>query len=135
MKPNVLLSGFADEAAISKTAVEQLSTFAAMGLEYYSLRFIDMGSGIKNVMKLTKTEIKQLKKLHGDYGMSVASIGSPIGKVKLLDVDDGSHNAFIPFDKYLKNDVQRAIDLANAFDTKLVRGFSFYPPRGDDPRP
>jgi sugar phosphate isomerase/epimerase len=130
-KPTVLISGFADEAAVTKGAVEQLSVFAGLGLEYYSLRFIDLGEGVKNVMKLTKPEIQELIRLHGVYGMKVASIGSPIGKVKLLDVDDGTKNAFIPFKKYLKEDVSRAIDLAGTFGTKLLRGFSFYPPRGD----
>lgn len=132
-QPQVLLSGFADEAAVSKTAVEQLAAFAALGLEYYSIRFVDVGNGIKNVMKLDDAEIAKLKELHAQYDMKVASIGSPIGKVKLVDVDDGSSNAFIPFDKYLDNDVMHAIDLAHRFETKLIRGFSFYPPRGDDP--
>ena len=132
-KPHVLLSGFGDEAAIDKTADQQLSAFAALGLHYYSLRFIDVGNGVKNVMKLTKTEIKRLQKLHAAYGMQVATIGSPIGKVKLQDVDDGTHNAFVPFKKYLANDVARACEMAHAFETKLVRGFSFYHPRGSDP--
>ena len=32
-KPHVILSGFADEAAIHKTAVEQFAAFAALGLQ------------------------------------------------------------------------------------------------------
>ena len=51
--PRVILSGFADEAANHKTAVEQFAAFAALGLQYYSIRFIDVGQGIKNVMQLT----------------------------------------------------------------------------------
>lgn len=129
-RPQVILSGFADEAANNKTAVEQFAAFAALGLQYYSLRFVDVGGGVKNVMKLTKGEITKLRHLEDEYGMNVASIGSPIGKVKLLDVDDGSSNPFVSFDKYLANDVARACELAHAFETKLIRGFSFYPPRG-----
>jgi sugar phosphate isomerase/epimerase len=83
-------------------------------------------------MKLTRPEIDELLRLHRVYDMKVASIGSPIGKVKLMDVEDGSKNAFVPFRKYLKEDVSRAIELAQTFGTKLLRGFSFYPPRGDD---
>ena len=56
-RPRVILSGFADEAANHKTAVEQFAAFAAMGLQYYTIRFIDAGNGIKNVMALTKSEI------------------------------------------------------------------------------
>jgi sugar phosphate isomerase/epimerase len=132
--PSVILSGFADEAANQKTAVQQFAAFAAMGLEYYSLRFIDAGGGIKNVMKLTKAEITHIRHLEDEYGLNVASIGSPIGKVKLLDVDDGSHNAYVPFKKYLAGDVKKACEMAHAFETKLIRGFSFYHPRGSDPK-
>ena len=132
-RPQVVLSGFGDEAANHKTAIEQFAAFAALGLQFYSLRFVDVGSGVKNVMKLTKTEITKLRHLENEYGMNVASIGSPIGKVKLCDVDDGTSNAFVPFDRYLDKEVSRACELAHAFETKLIRGFSFYHPKGSDP--
>jgi sugar phosphate isomerase/epimerase len=133
-RPQVILSGFGDEAANHKTAVEQFAAFAAMGLQYYSLRFIDVGGGVKNVMKLTKSEITKLRHIESAYGMNVASIGSPIGKVKLLDIDDGTHNAYVKFDEYLEKEVTRVCELAHAFETKLIRGFSFYHPKGSDPR-
>ena len=76
-KPRVILSGFADEAANHKTATEQFAAFAALGLQYYSLRFVDVGNGVKNVMELTKTEVTKLRHLEDEYGMNVASIGSP----------------------------------------------------------
>lgn len=134
-QPEVLLSGFADECAIGKTAVEELAVFAALGMQYYSIRFVDMGNGIKNVMKLEEPEIEALIELHHRYDLKVATIGSPIGKVKLKDVNDGTHNAYIPFEKYLEEDVMHAIKLAHRFDTRLIRGFSFYPPKGEDPEP
>jgi sugar phosphate isomerase/epimerase len=133
-RPQVVLSGFGDESANHKTAVEQFAAFAAIGLQYYSLRFVDVGSGVKNVMKLTKSEITKLRHLEDEYGMNVASIGSPIGKVKLRDVEDGTKNPFIPFETYLEKEVGRACELAHAFETKLIRGFSFYHPKGSDPR-
>jgi len=132
-KPQVVLSGFADESANHKTAVEQFAAFAAVGLQYYSLRFVDVGNGIKNVMDLTKAEITKLRHLEDEYGMNVASIGSPIGKVKLRDVEDGTSNRYVPFEQYLKKDVAHACELAHAFETKLIRGFSFYHPKGSDP--
>ncbi|GIW90716.1 MAG: hypothetical protein KatS3mg109_1148 [Pirellulaceae bacterium] len=133
-KPSVLLSGFADEAAIDKTAEQQFAAFAALGLQYYTIRFIDAGGGVKNVMKLSRDEVAHVRRLQDKYGLSVSSLGSPIGKIKLVDVDDGTHNVYIPFPQYLKNDVQHACQLALAFETKLIRGFSFYPPRGEDPK-
>jgi sugar phosphate isomerase/epimerase len=132
--PRVLLSGFADEAAHQKTAVEQFAAFAALGLQYYSIRFIDVGTGIKNVMRLSGGEIQKIRRLQAEYGLKVSSIGSPIGKVKLKDVDDGTKNIYVPFKKYLNREVKKACRLAQAFDTKLIRGFSFYHPKGSDPR-
>ncbi|MFM1902252.1 MAG: hypothetical protein RLZZ440_152 [Planctomycetota bacterium] len=129
----VLLSALADEAAFHLTAVEQFSALAALGLEYYSLRNIDVGKGVKNVMKLTVGEIQKVRHLEVEYGLNVASIASPIGKVKLVDKPDGTNNAFVPFKQYLAKDVARACELAHAFETKLIRGFSFYPPRDAAP--
>lgn len=133
-KPSVILSGFADEAANQKTVEQQFVAFAALGLQYYSIRFIDAGNGIKNVMQLTVPEITKIRHLESEYELNVASIGSPIGKVKLLDVEDGTQNRYIPFQKYLTTEVAKACELAHAFETKLIRGFSFYHPRGTDPR-
>jgi len=132
-RPEVILSGFADEAAIHKTAVEQFAAFAALGMQYYSLRFVDVGNGVKNVMKLTKGEITKLRHLEDEFGMNVSSIGSPIGKVKLSKKEDGTKNPYVPFKKYLSTEVKKACDLAHAFETKLIRGFSFYHPKGTDP--
>ena len=129
----VLLSALADEAAFHFTAVEQFSALAALGLEYYSLRHVDVGKGVKNVMKLTMAEIQKLRHLEDEYGLNVASIASPIGKVKLLDKADGTKNVYVPFKQYLGKDVARACELAHAFETKLIRGFSFYPPKGAKP--
>ncbi|MBR4752995.1 MAG: sugar phosphate isomerase/epimerase [Thermoguttaceae bacterium] len=132
--PQVVLTGFADECSNSKTMVEQFATFAALGLQYYSVRFVNLGDGVKNVMKLTTEEIRSVLEIQNDYGLNVSSIGSPIGKIKLLDVDDGSKDAYIPFEDYLNNDVKRVCDVAHMFETKLIRGFSFYQPKGDDPQ-
>lgn len=133
--PRVIISAFADEAANSKSVVEQFAVLAALGLEYYSPRFLNVSGEVKNIMKLDKAELKTVKKLQEDYGLRVTSIGSPIGKVKLLDKEDGTHNRFVPFKQYLKEEVPTAIDRAHALGAKMIRGFSFYHPRGTDPKP
>lgn len=132
-KTSIILSGFADEAANDKLAVQQFAALAAAGLQYYSIRFIDVGNGVKNSMDLTKQELKQVVQMQKDYGLSVATVGSPIGKVKLLDVDDGSSNRFVPFKQYLAKNVRHACEVANTVGTKLLRGFSFYHPMRTDP--
>ncbi|MBI5397381.1 MAG: sugar phosphate isomerase/epimerase [Verrucomicrobia bacterium] len=134
MPAKVLLSGFADEGAPRKNVREQMTLLAALGMSYYSIRFVDAGYGVKNVMLLGDEEIATLQQLHRDYGVRVATLGSPIGKVKIKDVDDGTTNRYVPFAQYLEQDVRRAITLAHAFDTKLIRGFSFYPPKGEPPQ-
>jgi len=134
MPNSILLSGFSDEAANEKLAVQQYAAFAALGLKYHSLRFVDAGEGIKNVMLLSDNEIEHLKKMQSEYGLKVSSIGSPIGKVKLRDEDDGTTNRFVPFEKYLREDVTRACQLAVAFGSKLIRGFAFYHPKGSSPQ-
>ena len=78
-------------------------------------------------------EIQKLRHLEDEYGLNVASIASPIGKIKLVDKPDGTKNVFVPFKQYLARDVAKACELAHAFETKLIRGFSFYPPRNARP--
>ena len=129
-KPSVLLSGFADEAANQKTLDQQFSAFAALGMRYFSIRFVDAGNGVKNVMALDTSEIQTVKEKIAEYGLTVSSLGSPIGKVKLCDVDDGTTTPYRPFDQYIAEDVPRACELANEFGCKLIRGFSFYHPKG-----
>ncbi len=91
-RPRVILSAFADEAANHKSAIEQLSVMAAVGLKYYSPRFIDVeGTGeVKHVVELDDAELARLNELHEEFGMSVTGIGARIGKIKLLDTEDGS---------------------------------------------
>ena len=134
-KPSVIISAFADEAANYRTALEQMTALAAIGIRNYSPRFIDVnGDGtIEHVVDLAPEKLNRLKEYHAEYGISVTSIGARVGKVKLLDVDDGSHNAFVPFDEYMSGEVAKTIAAAKALDTKLIRGFSFYHPRGTSP--
>src|ERR1700733_8370439 len=135
--PSVLLSAFADEAANRKTALEQLTALAAIGLSHYSPRFIDVTGtgGVRHVVDLDAVEREQLKALHREYGIRVTSIGSRVGKVKLRDEPDRSHNKFVPFAEYLKGEVAATLRTAVELETKLIRGFSFYPPLGADPVP
>ena len=129
----IQLSAISDESSRSKLAEEQLAVMAALGLRQYTLRFIDLGKGVKNAMDLTKSEVKRLNKMNESFGLKVATLGSPIGKVKLLDIEDGTKNRYVPFKQYLKKDVSHACNLAGELGTKLVRGFSFYHPKGKDP--
>ncbi len=109
--PRILLSAFADEAANRKTALEQLSALAAIGLRHYSPRFIDVeGTGtVRHVVDLDKNQYKTLKALNAEYGLRVTSIGARLGKVKLRDEPDKSHNKFVPFAQYLETELAATI--------------------------
>ena len=130
----VLLSGFADESSANKSFREQLAVCAALGLRYLAVRFLDAGQGTKNAMDLSEPEWQSVCQGLREFDLAISSLGSPLGKVKLLDLDDGTSNRFVPWDQYLDRDVVRACEMAHRLGTRLVRGFSFYPPRGTDPR-
>ncbi len=130
----VLLSGFSDEAALDKTMDQQFAVMAALGLRHTCLRFIDVGDGVKNAMQLTDDEIERCVESLKRYGLKVSSLGSPIGKVKLLDQEDGTANRYVPIKDYLENEVKHACELTNRLGSKLIRGFSFYHPKGTDPQ-
>lgn len=98
-KPSVIISAFADEAANRRTALEQMTALAAIGIRNYSPRFIDvLGDGkIEHVTELNAEKLAKLKEFHHEYGIRVTSIGARVGKVKLLNVDDGSREQTVPF--------------------------------------
>ena len=130
---DVLLSGFADESSRTKSFREQLAVSSALGLRYLAIRFLDAGQGPKNVLDLSEPELQRAGQELREFDLRISTLGSPLGKVKLLDLDDGTSNRFVPFQKYLGRDVVRACELAQRFGTRLLRGFSFYPPRGSNP--
>lgn len=107
------LSAFADE--ISPRLEEQISVLRAEGIRYLDLRSVD---GV-NVLDFSDAQVMQMERALADGGVRVAAIGSPIGKVP-IDA---------PFDEHLAR-FERALALAEGFDTRFVRIFSFYGPAG-----
>jgi sugar phosphate isomerase/epimerase len=68
-----------------------------------------------------------------EYRLSVSSIGSPLGKIKLFEFDDGTPARHVAPTAYLESEVTRVCQIARALGARLVRGFSFYPPRDANP--
>lgn len=126
----ILLSGFSDEVPRDKSFREQLAVCSALGLHYFSIRFVNLDGRIQNVMQLSDADVSQCKEWIANYGLEICSLGSPIGKVKLCDINDGTQNRYVPLPQYLEKDVRRACELCQLFGTRLLRAFSFYPPRG-----
>lgn len=108
------LSGFADE--ISPDLNVQLDALEELGIEYLELR----GVWGKGVLDLTDDEIAKLKSEMDKRGIRVSAIGSPIGKIKIND----------PMGPHLKA-FDRAMYLAEFFETPYIRMFSFFVPEGE----
>ncbi len=108
------LSAFADEATYEFAG--QVDFLVEQGVNYIEPRFFD---GSENIMDLNDSQLKEAKKILDDNNIEVSAIGSPIGKVKLDE----------PFEDHLEK-FKHAIELAEFFDTKMIRMFSYYPPDG-----
>ena len=107
---NWKLSAFADEA--SQKIDEQISALVRNGIPYLELRGVDG----KNVKDVTPAEARELKKKLDNGGVSVWSMGSPIGKIRL----DGNMTGHI-------EDFKRILECADILGAKRIRMFSFYP--------
>lgn len=131
---DVVLTGFCDETCEDKNLERQFAVAAALGLEWISLRFYDLGAGVRNILAADQADLDRIRSLLDKYGLRVSSIGSPIGKIKLHDVQDGTTNSFRPFEAYLEQEVERICAIAECLRAPLIRGFSFYHPRGTAPQ-
>lgn len=111
---NVTLSVFADE--IAKDFGEQLDAMAVEGLDQLDLR----AAWGTNVLDLSDEQVEEVRRLLAERQMTVACIGSPIGKTKVTD----------PFDDQIPR-FRRALEVAKRVGTANVRIFSFYLPKGE----
>jgi len=109
------VSSFADE--ISPEPQAQMDALEANGVKFIELR----GAWGVNVMKFSDVQQADLKKQFSDRGFRVSCIGSPIGKVR-IDEDYRKH-----FDEF-----KSAVDIAEFFEARFIRIFSYYPPAGKD---
>lgn len=110
------LSGFSDE--ISKYIDEQFAHLNKLGIRYFEPRQVDES----NIADLTDEELETLKQKMKVAGISVSSIGSPIGKI---DIND-------PIEPHLEK-LKRVIHIAKELGTRYIRVFSFYLPKDEDP--
>ena len=105
----IQLCAFADEA--SSSFKEQIAALQRNGISYIELRGLDG----KNVASLTVEEAKAYAAELKEAGIAVWSIGSPLGKVHIDD----------DFEAYKKK-VHHVCALANIFEAKRIRMFSFF---------
>ena len=106
----IRLSAFADE--ISDDLDEQIAVLLAEGIQLLDLRSV---AGV-NVLDLTDEQVEQIRSRLVAGGIGVAAIASPLGKSAIGE----------PFERVVAG-LDRAIELAHIFDTRVIRIFSFYP--------
>ena len=110
-----ILSAFADE--VSSDFTKQLEYLKSKDISYIEPRNIN-GTG---VAAITLAEAKNAKKMLDDYKIGVSSIGSPIGKISVED-DFADHIRLF----------EHVMDIAEIFETKNIRMFSFFYPKNTD---
>jgi len=110
------LSGFVDE--ISDDFKEQCEVAAGLGLRYVEVR----SAWGTNILDLDTGQLDTVRKTLADYGLSVSSIGSPIGKISIDD----------DFPPHLER-MRHAVEVAQALAAPYIRLFSFFIPEGTDP--
>ena len=110
------IAAFADES--SPILSGQIDALKRNGFDHLEIRNING----KNISDLTLAEAKEIAARLADQGLSVKSLGSPIGKIQ-VDGDYGAH-----LDLY-----KHTLDLAGVFGADRIRLFSFYIPKGMDP--
>ncbi|MBQ5959564.1 MAG: sugar phosphate isomerase/epimerase [Firmicutes bacterium] len=110
------LTGFADE--ISPDLDVQMSVLDSLNIRHIEMRGVDR----KNLCDYTVEDAKKIKERLDARGFKLSAIGSPLGKIKITD-------PFEPHFEFFKH----VCDLADLFETKRIRIFSYYIDEGDDP--
>lgn len=112
---NIKIFAFADEA--SQIIDEQISAMKRNGLDGCELRGTEYG----NVSDLSVEQAREIRRKFDDNGVSIWSLGSPIGKIDILNDDFKAH-----LDKF-----KRTLDLSSELGAENIRMFSFYIPNGE----
>lgn len=116
MAENFTLSGFSDE--IDADITEQFKGLNKLGINFFEIR----GVCEENVADITLERAREVKALADSYGIKASSIGSPIGKINICD----------PIEPHLEK-LKHVIEIAKILETKFIRIFSFFIPKGEAP--
>lgn len=116
MFSDILLSGFSDE--IDPSFDKQMEVIPKLSMKYIEIRGVDE----KNIADLTADELAAVQEKLIKAGVSVSSIGSPIGKIDITE----------DFEPHLEK-FRKVAAAAKALNTPYIRMFSFFMPKGEDP--
>lgn len=104
---------FADE--VSPVIDEQIKALKRHNLQGIEIRNVDS----VNISDITEEKAYEVRKKLDENGLVTYSIGSPIGKINILEDD---------FESHLEK-LRRTSHIANILGTKNIRMFSFYYPK------
>ena len=116
MNTDYKITGFADE--ISDDLLAQVEGLKKLDMKYVEMRGVDG----ENLIFHSDQKIKEIKAYLDDNGIRLSALGSPLGKIGILD-DFSPH-----FESF-----KRAIDVAHRMECNRIRMFSFYIPEGHAP--
>lgn len=108
---------FADEA--SPQIDGQIAAMRRNGLDGLEIRGVDG----ENVSSISLEKAKEVRRKLEDAGLSVWSVGSPVGKI---DIETGDFSAHLA-------QLRHTLEVAQLLGAKRLRIFSFYIPAGKDP--
>lgn len=110
----VKLSGFADE--IDENLETQIKVLKKLKINHIEMR----GVNGKNLIDYSVDEVKEIKKKLDEEGISLSSVGSPIGKI-LITQDFAPH-----MESY-----KHTVEIAHVMQVPFIRMFSFFMPEGE----
>lgn len=103
------ISAFSDE--VFDSLLDQINFLTNNNIKYIELRSINK----ENIINIKDDLLYEYSSLLKQYGIKVSAIASPIGKSDIID----DFNSFY-------TSLERAINVAAIFKTRLIRIFSFY---------
>ena len=113
----IKIYAFADEA--SPTVDGQIAALQSNGLQGLEIRNVDN----VNVSEISSAKAKEVRKKLDDAGLTVWSIGSPIGKI-----DIERDNFAVHTEKF-----RRTLEIAEILGAENIRLFSFFIPKDKNP--
>ena len=111
-----ILSAFADEIAPELDI--QMDVLKKFNMHYIEMR----GVNGRPLVEYTISEVKKIRRQLDEKGFKISSIGSPIGKIKIID----------DFEPHLEL-FKHTVEVANILESKYIRMFSFFMPKNEDP--
>lgn len=116
MDNKLIITGFADEIAPELSL--QIETLKQLGINYIEMR----GVNGRPLVAHSLDEVWEIKRTLDENGIKLSSVGSPIGKIQITD----------PFEDHFEL-FKRTVAIAKILNTRYIRMFSFFIPKGADP--